>query len=91
MTLKYIYTLGEERVMGFRAAYSYCHAPIDNVVIEGLKCHGFPSMTCAWSQMDYSDYLERQKWIRDKFKSCPLDIEFRLWLNKPIEEDCAKC
>jgi hypothetical protein len=84
MTLKYFYTLGEERVPGFQGAYQLCHAPLDKIVVDGLVKLGLPPLTSVWSQIDYSEYFDRQKWIRNKFSLVPLDVEFLLWLGKPI-------
>jgi hypothetical protein len=85
MTLKYVYTLGEERISGFEVAYPYCHAPLDKIVIGQLAKYGFSALTRAWSRLDYHEYFERQKWIRNKFLLVPLDVEFLLWLGKAIE------
>jgi hypothetical protein len=85
MTLKYVYTLGEQRISGFEGAYPYCHAPLDNIVIDGLAKYSFPALSCAWSRLDYQEYFDRQKWIRNKFALVPLDVEFLLWLGKAIE------
>ncbi len=86
MTLKYIFTLGEQRVKGFEFAYPYCHVPLDNILINRLKSYGFPSLNCAWSRLDnYDEYLQKQKWIRQRFSRPPMDVEFLLWLGKEIE------
>jgi hypothetical protein len=85
MTLKYIYTLGEERIVGFEGAYTLCHAPLDKIVVSALAKFGFPKLSRVWSQLDYSEYFARQKWIRNKFTLVPLDVEFLLWLGKTIE------
>jgi hypothetical protein len=83
MTLKYIYTFGDEHVGGFQPAYAQCHAPLDNVMVEQLAKYGFPALTVAWSRMDYDDYFNRQEWIRRKFAPVPpLDVEFYLWMGK---------
>lgn len=87
MTLKYVYTLGEERISGFEAGYPLCHAPLDKIVIVQLTKYGFPALPCVWSHLDYHEYFERQKWIRNKFLLVPLDVEFLLWLGKPIEAE----
>ena len=89
MTLKYVYTVGEEQISGFQEAYQYCHAPLDNDVIAQLKKYGFPELTGYWSRIDYDEYFERQEWIRQRFAPVPpLEVEFWLWLGKdPI--DCA--
>jgi hypothetical protein len=87
MTLKYIYTFGEEHVAGFRPAYPYCHVPLDNIVVGQLAKRGFPALTVAWSRMDYDDYFSRQQWIREKFAPAPpLDVEFYLWMGKDLPD-----
>jgi hypothetical protein len=86
MTLKYIFTFGDQRIPGYENAIPICHAPIDNIVLLQLKMYGFPPLNCPWSQLDdYNEYLDQQKWIRETFDKCPLDIEFQLWLGKEIE------
>ena len=53
MTLKYVYTLGDERISGFKAAYPLCHAPLDNIVVKELVKFGFPGLTdVVWSKLD---------------------------------------
>jgi hypothetical protein len=84
MTLKYVYTLGEERIHGFQAAYQLCHAPLDKIVVSELLKHGLPALSTVWSQVSYEEYFDRQKWIREKFSIVPLDVEFLLWLGKSI-------
>lgn len=86
MTFKYIYTLGEERVSGFEPAYRYCHIPLDNIILDVLAEYSFPSLNCSWSRLDdYDEYFMRQAWIRRTFVLAPLDVEFMLWLGKPVE------
>jgi hypothetical protein len=87
MTLKYVYTLGAKRISGFEAAYPLCHAPLDNIVLEGLAKVGLPKLSCAWSQLDYDEYFNRQEWIRETFMLPPLDMEFLLWLGRPLEPE----
>ena len=85
MSLKYIYTLGDEKIPGFRLVYAYCHAPLDNVFIASLKMFGFGKLTKAWSQIDYEEYFNHQRWIRTKFAPVPpLEVEFWLWMGKEI-------
>ena len=87
MTLKYIFTLGEQRVKGFESAYPFCHVPLDSILLQRLEDYGFPSLNGAWSRLDnYDEYLEKQKWIRQRFSRPPMDIEFLLWQGKEIEE-----
>lgn len=81
MTFKYIFTLGETLLGGFSAIYEFCHAPIDRIVIERLKPCGFPKISKPWSKLNYDEYFDCQKWLRDKFDMPPLDVEFRAWQN----------
>ncbi|MDO8587334.1 MAG: hypothetical protein Q7T82_09865 [Armatimonadota bacterium] len=86
MTLKYIFTMGEERVQGFAGLYGYCHVPIDNIILNALMEHGFPGLPCSWSRLDdYDLYLEHQKWVRQHFELLPLDVEFRLWMGECLD------
>lgn len=86
MTLKYIFTVGEERVEGFSFAYPFCHVPLDNILFEQLKKYDFPALECAWSRLDnYDEYLQRQIWLRKKFALAPMDVEFMLWLGQEIK------
>ena len=86
MTLKYIFTVGEQRIQGFSSAYPFCHAPFDNILLEQLQKYGFPALKCAWSRLDdYAEYLQKQKWLRQRFTLAPLDVEFLLWMGNEIE------
>ena len=89
MTFKYIYVMGESRLPGFSHLYDFCHSPLDNILITALNKHyDFPPLPCAWSQLkDYEIYLERQHWLRSHFKLAPLDLEFLLWLGRPLPAD----
>ncbi len=83
MTLKYIFTLGVERIAGFDGAYAFCHAPLDNILIGQLSKYDFPSLPTRWSRIkEYEQYLTYQQWIRERFQSPPLDVEFLLWMGK---------
>ena len=84
MTFKYIYVLGEERFPGFGHLYDLCHVPLDNILIEALRAHGFRALPCAWSRLnDYDTYLDRQRGVRSRFRLAPLDVEFQLWMGRP--------
>lgn len=86
MTFKYIFTMGERRVPGFNALYPLCHIPLDRIVIACLRRYGAPKLRCAWSRLnDYDEYLAYQRWIRQRFTLAPLDVEFVVWLGKPID------
>src|SRR5579871_6905866 len=84
MTLKYIYTLGEEWIPGFGQAFPFCHAPLDNVVLSELAQYDFPALTRPWSQIENAEYFDRQTWIRRKFVLAPLEVEFSLWLGSKV-------
>lgn len=82
MTLKYIFTLGEDLLPGFGHLVDFCHAPLDNGVITRLCEYGFPGNSVRWTQIqDYDEYLGYQNWIRAHFSLIPLDAEFYLWLE----------
>lgn len=84
MTFKYIFSYGEYDMPGYKNLYSFCHVPLDNILIQALKDEGYrvPFQTC-WSKIsDYKTYLNVQKDFRNKFKGLPpLDTEFKLWNN----------
>ena len=76
MTIKYISMLDYEKTKNI---YEFCHVPIDNYIIKITK---YDKLDVAWSRINnYNDYLEFQKWFRDKYKGIPLDEEFKLWIN----------
>ena len=82
MTLKYVFTVGEEHIPGFGPAYAFCHAPIDNIVLGELTRYGFDCPRKVWSQFDYGEYFKCQEWMREKFKPTPLlSVEFLLWMS----------
>jgi hypothetical protein len=82
MTLKYIFTVGEEHIPGFGPVYTLCHAPIDNVVLGELTRYGFEWPSKAWSQFSYDEYFTCQEWMRSRFKPTPLlSVEFLLWMG----------
>ncbi len=89
MTLKYSVIFGEERIPGVSRLISYLHAPIDNVVLDGMELPD-KLKPKAWSQIkEYAEYLGLQAWIRGKFPSQePLMVEFQLW--KEGKEDPGK-
>jgi hypothetical protein len=87
MTLKYIFTVGEQRIEGFGFAYPHCHVPLDNILLNKLEKYDFPALKCAWSRLDdYDKYLQRQNWLRQKFSLAPMDVEFMIWLGQDIED-----
>jgi len=85
MTFKYIYVLGEDRLPNFGHLYDLCHVPLDNILIKALRVYGFEALPCAWSHLDdYEIYLDRQRWVRSHFRLAPLDVEFLLWMDRPV-------
>jgi hypothetical protein len=85
MTFKYIFTLGESRLPGYRALYPFCHVPLDNILIAALTKYGFPGLSSAWSRIDdYGVYLKYQVWIRNRFSLAPLNAEFYFWSGRDI-------
>ena len=86
MTIKYLSIIEPEMVENF---YEYCHIPIDNYILKETNYKGFKT---AWSRIDnYDDYLEFQKWFRNKYDEIPLDVEFKLWINRcKIERNANK-
>ncbi len=86
MTFKYIYVLGENRILGYRDLYQLCHVPFDNILIKRLGKYGFPRLSKSWSRLDdYDEYLSHQEWIRRRFSLVPLDVEFILWMGKDVD------
>jgi hypothetical protein len=85
MTFKYIYVMGEERLPGFRHVYDLCHVPLDNILMDAFRQYGFEPLPCAWSRLnDYNLYLDRQRWVRNRFPLSPLDAEFKLWMGRSV-------
>lgn len=82
MSLKYIYIYGEERIPGYQKLYSYCHVPIDNIVMRSPTFRQHISFQGTWSRLDsYEPYLATQRRIREHFSpSSPLAVEFHDWL-----------
>lgn len=83
MTLKYIFTIGEQRLPGYEVCYPFAHIPIDNIFIDAVQVYKKVGLPSAWSRIDdYEVYLELQKEFRDAFPdSIPLAAEFRLWMS----------
>lgn len=85
MAFKYIYVLGEQRLPGFRHLYDLCHVPLDRILLDALMRYDFPPLPCPWSKLDdYDIYLARQRWVRSRFRLAPLDVEFLLWMHRPV-------
>jgi hypothetical protein len=81
MSLKYLFALGENRIQGITKNYEYFHFPVDNIIQDKFEQLGIAKFKIAWSRIDsYTDYLNYQELIRDKFAGqIPLDVEFRLF------------
>jgi hypothetical protein len=85
MTFKYVYVMGERRLPGYSHLYDFCHTPLDQRAIEALHKFGFKRLAKPWSQLsDYQEYFEVQRWVREHFKLAPLDVEFYLWMDRPL-------
>jgi len=85
MTFKYVYVMGEQRLPGFAHLYDFCHVPLDQILIDAFKKYEFQPLKCAWSRLDdYEVYLDRQRWVRNRFRLPPLDVEFYFWMGKPL-------
>ena len=78
MTFKNLHLLEYSKI---GAVYEYCHIPIDSYMLSITK---YSKLNTSWSKLDnYDNYLEYQKWFREKYKDeIPLDAEFRLWLEE---------
>lgn len=82
MTFKYMFVMGERRIAGFSHLYDFCHVPIDEYLLAALP-KDFAPLGCRWSCLNnYELYLDRQQWIRNRFRKAPLDVEHELWLNE---------
>jgi hypothetical protein len=87
MTFKYLYMMGEQRLPGFSHLYDFCHVPLDQILIDALRKYGFRPIK-SWSRLnDYEVYLDRQRWVRNQFRLIPLDVEFYLWMGRPLPSD----
>jgi hypothetical protein len=82
MTLKYVYTMGDQRLPGYGHLYPFAHSPLDNIMLRQLNMIGDPpELSAPWSRIsDYDEYLRFQRWMRACFTgSAPLAVEFHLW------------
>lgn len=77
MTFKYLHLLEYKEIKNI---YEFCHIPIDSYMLNITNYQ----MSKPWSKLnDYAEYLEYQKWFRDKYSNeIPLDAEFHLWLEE---------
>jgi hypothetical protein len=88
MTFKYVFVLCDKRLAGFSKLFSYCHVPLDNILVGQLKPYGFHWKTPVRSRItEYDSYLERRIWARTKFDLLPWDAEFHLWMKKDIRQN----
>lgn len=93
MAIKYIRVCGEDEIPGFDCIYSFCHVPLDNLILYKFnKLPDFPALKISWSRInDYRQYFQIQKWIRDNFEACPLDLELVAWMRKDFDfKTCRK-
>jgi hypothetical protein len=82
-SIKYVYTLGEERLPDYGPVYPLCHVPLDNTVLAHLERFGYPGLSDIWSRIDdYDEYLRCQTWIRQRFRVVPLDMDFLLRMGR---------
>lgn len=85
MALKYVFTMGSERIGGFENIYPFCHVPIDNILLRYTAKYGFTGFQTAWSRInDYDRYMVYQNQFRERFTIPPLDIELLLWNGQDI-------
>ena len=58
--------------------HEYCRVPIDNYILNATNY----KLSYAWSRIsDYNEYLNFQKWFRNRQVDIPLDVEFKMWLD----------
>lgn len=83
MTLKYLITLGENRVNGILKNIEYFHIPVDDIIqAKFLKDHGIERLKdgvlVKWSRVNsYLEYIKYQKAVREKFQGrIPIIVEF---------------
>jgi len=86
MTFKYIFTMGEERIPGFEGFYSFCHIPLDSIILEELEKPPYlikNPWKVAWSKINhYGEYLDYQKRVREMSAPiAPLEMEFDLFMK----------
>ena len=83
MSLKYAFTLGENRINGINRNYQFFHIPIDNIIQEILKeKYGIEKINSSpWSKIDdYEIYYDYQKEVRRVLTGkIALDEEFKLF------------
>jgi hypothetical protein len=86
MTLKYIFTMGPKKISGFKKVYPFCHAPIDNIILDTLLEYNAPKISCKWSRLkNYEEYFTIQLWLRNSFETVPLDTEFKMWKGENLK------
>lgn len=82
MTFKNIYVCGNQRLDGFDSFYSYCHMPVDNIILGQLEKQGIKKPSKAWSKWTYPEYLNFQIELRSHFKNQPLlNVEHFMWIE----------
>ena len=81
MALKYVFVFGEASLPGYSRTYTYCHVPIDNVILEDPEFKELRAFKGPWSRINnYPEYMAFQIAVRKRFKgSSPLAVEFVRW------------
>jgi len=83
MSLKYAFTLGDNRINGINRNYHFFHIPIDNIIQDLLKeKYGIEKIkSLRWSRVnDYDIYYNYQKEVRRVLTgTIVLDEEFKLF------------
>ena len=76
MTLKYLSMFDHKQT---ERLYEYFHVPIDNYIIKATNY----KFSTAWSRINsYKEYIDFQKWFRNKYDGIPLDMEFKMWISE---------
>lgn len=82
IAFKNIFVCGKNRIPGFDSVYSFCHMPIDKIVLAQLKSAGMAIPKQAWSRWSYKDYIQFQHEICNQFKGQPLlNVEHEIWIE----------
>ncbi|BFP40575.1 hypothetical protein FGF1_14200 [Flavobacteriaceae bacterium GF1] len=82
MYLKYLFALGEQRILGISKNSRYFHVPVDGVIqMEFEKDAQISPLSMPWSKIDeYDTYLSYQKRIRQYYiNQIPLEVELKLF------------
>lgn len=81
MSLKYMFAIGSDRIVGIDRNYDRFHIPIDNIIQDKLAEYGIDIIPTRWSRIDdYDIYLNYQILVRNTFPDqIPMDVEFTLF------------